>query len=106
MGDKICVVTARVIDLANPVQGTWTIPCDECSELTWISGIWKNKKIDKVICEPCWFRKYKNGDNVACTTEEIIQLSLETLRGKGINVTREEMLKNLEFRIGKEIKII
>lgn len=106
MEDEIAVVTARVIDLANPVSGTWTIPCDECGELTWISGMWKNKKIDHVVCEPCWFKKYKNGDNVACTTEKIIQLSLKTLRDRGINVTREELLENLEFKIGKEIKII
>lgn len=106
MEDKTAVVTKRVIDLANPVPGTWIIPCDECGELTWISGIWKNKKIDKVVCEPCWLTKYKDGDNVACTTEEIIQLALKVLRGRGINVTREKLIKNLENIIGREIKII
>ena len=104
--DKTIVVTARVIDFANPVPGAWTIPCDECGELTWISGLWKDKKIDKIVCEHCWFKNYKNGDNVACTTEEIIQLALKTIRDRGINVTRWEIIETLEFKIGKEIKIV
>ena len=105
MEDKTTVVTMRVIDLANPVPGTGTRPCDECGELTWISGLWKYKKIDQVVCKPCWLTKYKNRDYVACTNEETIQQALDVLRGRGINVTREEMIEKLEIEIGKEIKI-
>ncbi len=105
MEDKTMVITMRVIDFANPSPGAWTIPCDECGELTWISGLWKDKKIDKIVCEHCWSMKYKDADYVTCTTEEIIQLALKTIRDRGINVTREEMIENLEFKIGKEIKI-
>ena len=105
MADKTTVVTVRVIDVANPVPGAWTIPCDECGELTWISDLWKDKKIDQVLCNPCWLTKYKDADYVACTNEETIQQALEVLRGRGINVTREELIENLEFKIGKEIKI-
>lgn len=105
MDDKTMVVTLRVIDRANPTPGTWTIPCDECGELTWISRIWKGKKIDRVVCEPCFSKKWKDKEYVLCTTEEIIQLALETLRGKGVIVTREEMIENFEMKTGKEIKI-
>lgn len=105
MEDKTMVITMRVIDFANPSPGAWTIPCDDCGELTWISGLWKGKKIDQVVCEHCWSMKYKDEDCVACTTEEIIQLALKVLRGRGINVTREEIIEKLEFKIGKEIKI-
>ncbi len=105
MEDKTMVVTQRVIDRANPAPGTWTISCDECGELTWISRIWKDKKIDRVVCEPCFSKKYKDKEYVACTTEEIIQLALETLRGQGVNATREEIIENFEMKIGKEIKI-
>lgn len=106
MEDKTRLVTMRVVDLANPVPGAWTIPCAECGELTWISRIWKNKKIDQVICKPCWLTKYKDGGYVACTNEETIQLVLIVLRGRGINVTREEIIKNLEITIGRQVKVI
>lgn len=106
MENKTAVVTKRVIDLANPLPGTWTKPCDDCGELTWISGLWKNKKIDQVLCEHCWLTKYKDGDYVACTNEETIQLALKVLRDGGMNVTREEIIENLEMKIGREIKII
>lgn len=104
--DKTMLITMRVIDLANPVAGAWIKSCDECGELTWISGLWKDKKIDGVVCKPCWLTKHKDGDYVACTNEETIQQALEVLRGRGINVTREEMIENLEIYIGKEVKII
>ena len=103
--DKTTVVTVRVIDRANPLAGTWTIPCGDCGELTWISGIWKNKKIDKVVCVPCYSKNYKDGDYVACTNEETIQQALEVLRDRGINVTKEEILENVGIKIGREIKI-
>lgn len=106
MEDKTMVVTMRVIDLANPVHGAWRIPCDECGELTWISSIWKNKKIDQVVCKPCWLTKYNDGDYVTCTTEEIIEQALEMLRGSGMDVTREELLKDMEFGIGRRIKVV
>lgn len=38
--------------------------------------------------------------------EETIQQALEVLRGRDINVTREELIEKLEIEIGKEIKII
>jgi selenophosphate synthetase-related protein len=103
--DKTIVITVRVIDRANPLAGTWTIPCGDCGELTWISGIWKNKKIDKVVCFPCYSKNYKDGDYVACTNEETIQQVLEVLRGRGINVTKEEILEKLGIKIGREIKM-
>lgn len=105
MEDKTMVITMRVVDMANPSPNAWRIPCDECGELTWISGLWKDKKIDRVVCGHCWSIKYKDEDYVACTTEEIIQLALKVLRGRGIHVTREEIIEKLEFKIGKEIKV-
>lgn len=105
MEDKITVVTLRVIDFANPVPGAWTRPCDDCGELTWISGLWKGKQIDQVVCKHCWLTKHKDEDYVACTNEETIQQALEMLRGSGIDITREELIEKLEIEIGKEIKI-
>lgn len=104
--DKTTVVTKRVVDLANPVPGAWTIPCGECGELTWISGLWKNKKMDEIVCEACWLTKYKDADYVACTNEETIQLALNVLRDRGINVTRKKLLKSIEIKIGRQLKII
>lgn len=106
MGDTTTVISMRVIDLANPSPGTVTRPCDDCGELTWISNAWKNKKIDQVICKPCWLKKFKDSDYVACTNEETLQLALKVLRGRGINVTREEIIERLETEIGKKVKII
>ncbi len=106
MENKTMVITMRVIDLANPSPGAWTIPCDECGELTWISGLWKEKKMDRVVCGHCWLTKYKDRDYVACTNEETIRLALNVLRGRGINVTREKLIKDLENKIGKQITII
>ena len=104
--NKTMVVTMRVIDLANPVPGAWTKPCDECGELTWISGLWKDKKIDQVLCKPCWLTNYKDRDYVACATEENIEQALEVLRGRGMEVTPEELLKNIEIEIGRKIKVV
>lgn len=106
MEDEICVVTARVIDLANPVPGTWTIPCDNCGELTWISAMWKNKKIARVLCEPCFFGKHKDGDYTACAFEKNIEQAIEWFRGRGVGVTREELISGIENKIGKKMRII
>lgn len=103
--EKTMVVTLRVIDSAIHLPDSWTIPCGDCGELTWISSAWKNKKIDKVICKQCFFEKYKDGDYVACTNDEIIQNVLKALGDMGINVTKEEVLKKTGIKIGKEIHI-
>lgn len=105
MVDEVSVITMRVIDMANPLPGTWTIPCDECRELTWISSIWKNKKIHHVVCKPCWLSKYKNKEHNACVTEETIQQALKKLKKMGIYATREELLEKLEREIEKELKV-
>lgn len=103
--EKKMVVTNRVINSASHLPDSWTIPCGDCGELTWISSVWKNKKIDKVVCLQCFFEKYKGGDYVACTTEDIIQRALKTLGDLGINVTREELIKKTGIKIGKEIHV-
>lgn len=106
MAEEIIVISTRVIDMANPIPGTWTTPCHECGELTWISDFWKDKKIDKVICEPCYFKKYKDGDYNLCAVEENIEQALEWFRGRGMGVTREQLISNIEDKIGKKMKII
>ncbi len=106
MEDEIAVVTVRVIDHANPLPGTWTIPCDDCGELTWISDTWKNKKINRVVCKHCFLTKYMYKDHIPCVTEEIIKKVLEVLRGRGMDVTREEIIKNIEAKFGKGMRII
>jgi len=50
--------------------------------------------------------RYKDENYVACTNEETIQQVLKVLRGRGINVTREEILKNFGIKIGRELHVI
>lgn len=103
--DNTTVVGGRVSDIASPVPGAWTVPCDDCGELTWISSTWKDKKIDRVICKQCYLAKYKDKNYDAFVTEETVQLALKTLHDRGIDITREKLLNDLETFAGRPLKI-
>lgn len=104
--DTIIVMTVRCIDMAAPTDNIDKIPCSECGEMTWISTSFRGKKIDKIVCKPCYAKIYnKDKEYIACTTQECIDDAFEWARQHGINTTKEEMIMKMEDKIGKRIKI-
>jgi predicted RNA-binding Zn-ribbon protein involved in translation (DUF1610 family) len=106
--DQKVLVTMRCIDMVSPTSDVDKVPCSECGEMTWLSAASRKIKFDKIICDPCMFKsgKYKDEDYCACVTEECINDALELLGGRGIKTTREEMVKKMEDKIGKRLKIV
>ncbi len=106
--DQKIIITMRCIDMASPTAEVDKIPCSECGEMTWISAMSRKVKFDKIICEPCFFknRKYEDEDYCACVTEECLNDAFITLENRGIKTTKEEMVKRMEEKIGKKLKIV
>lgn len=106
--DENVVITMRCIDMASPTSDIDKVPCSECGEITWISTSFRGKKIDKIICENCFFKsgKYKDEDYYACVTEECLNDAFTVLESRGIMTTKEEMIMIMEEKIGKKLKII
>lgn len=107
MGRETVVVTMRCIDMLSPDPYVGKVPCAECGEMTWLSRNFKGQKIDKILCLKCFEDKY-NGDDeyVALAKEESIEDALKLLELSGIKTTREEIIKVVENKIGKKIKIV
>lgn len=104
--DIIVVMTVRCIDMAATTENIDKRPCTECGEMTWISTSFRGKKIDKIVCQPCYNKIYgKDKEYIACTTQECIDEAFEWAIQHGINTTKEEMIMNMEDKIGKSIKI-
>ena len=112
--DQVVVLTMRCIDMAPSIDNIEKVPCSECGEMTWLSGSWKGKKIDKIVCIKCFYKskEYKSGDYTASVTEECLEeakdyakrnLNIEKLTDKEI---KTEIVVTVEEEIGKEIKII
>lgn len=103
------VVTVRCIDMAAPFVDTWKRVCDMCGEMTWISASWIGKKIDKVICEPCWFLycKDENDINICITKANLEEFREWSKIYYGYEkVTIKEAVKMMEMKTGKKIKIV
>ncbi len=104
--DIIVVMTVRCIDMAATTENIDKIPCTECGEMTWISTSFRGKKIDKIVCKPCYDKIYHNEkEYFACTTQECLDEAFEWAKQHGINITKEEMVMKMEDNIGKSIKI-
>lgn len=104
--DIIVVMTVRCIDMAAPTENIDKKPCTECGEMTWISTSFRDKNIDKIVCQPCYNKIYpKEKEYIACVTQECIDEAFEWAKRHGINTTKEEMIMNMEDQIGKSIKI-
>lgn len=106
--DENVVITMRCIDMSSPTSDIDKVPCSECGEITWISTSFRGKKIDKIICEKCFFKsgKHKDKDYYACVTEECLNDAFTVLESRGINTTKEEMVRRMEEKIGKKLKIV
>jgi predicted RNA-binding Zn-ribbon protein involved in translation (DUF1610 family) len=106
--DQKVLVTMRCIDMVSPSSDVDKVPCSECGEMTWLSASSRNIKFDKIICDSCMIKsgKYKYEDYYACVTEECINDALELLGGRGIKTTKEEMVRMMEEKIGKRLKIV
>ncbi len=106
--DENIVVAMRCIDMVPHASIIDKKPCSECGEMTWISVSLRNKDIDRVVCDHCFFKneKYKDKDNLACVTEECLNDAFEYLRDSGYNTTKEDMLDVIEKKIGKKIKVV
>lgn len=106
--DTQVVVTIRCIDMASPISNVDKVPCSECGEMTWVSVSFRNKKIDKVVCEPCFFKNdiYKHKDSHACVTEECLNEAFNWAKQSGYKVTKEDMIKNMEEKIGKKLTVV
>lgn len=105
--NEVTVVTMRCIDMSAPHFDSWKSVCHVCGEMTWISASWKDKRIDRIVCEPCWFSKCKDRENVnVCVTERNLNEFLEWCKRHNKRSTREEAIKLMEWRTGKKIKIV
>lgn len=114
---EITVVTVRCIDMVAPHIDSWKRVCSMCGFDTWISASWKDKRIDRIVCEPCYLTNYKDRDDVnICVTEKNIDEFLEwTERYYGKRSTREEAIRFMELKLSewkktrvgiKKIKIV
>jgi hypothetical protein len=106
--DESVVIAMRCIDMASPTSDVDKGQCSECGEITWISTSFRGKKIDKIICENCFFKsgKHKDEDYHACVTEECLNDAFIALESRGIKTTKEEMVRRMEENIGKKLKIV
>ena len=111
--EKINIVSVRCSDL-KVATGTRSFkrPCSKCGMDTWISPTFdnedKNGRIDKIICERCFFEseEYKRGDYVANVKEESVMEAVNHLKGRGILKSPDEIVKKMEDKTGKKLKII
>lgn len=106
--DQKIIITMRCVDMASPTSDVDIVPCSECGETTWLSAGSRNVKFDKIICEQCFFKsgKHKEEDYCACVTEKCLNDALAALYSLGINITKEEMIRRMEEKIGKKLEII
>lgn len=106
--DQKVIITMRCIDMTSPTSDVDKAPCSECGEITWISTSFRKIKFDKIICENCFFKsgKHKDEDYYAYSTEECINDALAALESLGIKTTKEEMIRKMEEKIGKKLKIV
>src|SRR3990167_1424555 len=106
--DQEIIVTMRCIDMASPTSDVDKVPCSECGEMTWLSVSGRKMKFDKIICESCFFKsgKHKDGDYHAYVTNECLNEAFTTLESRGIRTTKEEMIRRMEEKIGKKVKIV
>ena len=106
--DQKVVITMRCIDMTSPTSDVDKVPCSECGEMTWLSVSSREMKFDKIICEACFFKsgKHKDEDYYACVTEECLNDALAALESYGIKTTKEEMVRRMEEKIGKKLKIV
>ncbi len=106
--DESVVITMRCIDMASPTSDVDKTSCSECGEITWISTSFRGKKIDKIICENCFFKsgKHKDQEYYPCVTEECLNDAFTALERRGIKTTKEDMIRRMEDKIGKKLKII
>lgn len=106
--DQSIVITMRCIDMVPRTSNIDKVPCSECNEMTWISTSFRDKKVDKIICEHCFLKsgRHKDEDYHACVTEECIIEALSQLENSGLKTTRKEMVKKMEKKIGKKIIVI
>lgn len=113
--DEIVVITVRCIDMASPRNDSDKIKCDICGEMTWVSHSWRGKKIDKIICENCFYNseEFKKDEFKANVTSKSLQEYTDWARRYyhiSSFITDEEIkndiLRRFEMKIGKKIKII
>ena len=116
--DETIIITVRCIDMASPRSDSDKIKCDMCGEMTWISHSWKSwkgKKIDKVICEKCFYNseQFKNNKFGAGITSENLQEYVDWAR-EYYNIPsfitdkeiKDDILRKFGKKIGKKINIM
>lgn len=104
--DIIVVMTIRCIDMAAHIDNVDRKPCSECGEMTWISKSFRGKNIDKIVCQTCSDKIYgKDKEYSLCTTQECLDEAFKWTKQHGTDTTKEEMIRNMEDKIGKSIKI-
>lgn len=113
--DEIVVITVRCIDMASPHNDSDKIKCGVCGEMTWVSHSWRGKKIDKIICEKCFYNseEFKKDEFKANVTSKSLQEYTDWARQYyhiPSFITDEEIkndiLRKFGKKIGKDIKII
>lgn len=111
--DEVAVITVRIIDMASPSDDTEKRLCSLCGEMTWLSNNWKGKKIDKIICEKCFYysEEYKKKEINPKVTEECLESAIKKIRRLyDLKETDEEIKDRLmiefEKKIGKKIEIL
>lgn len=106
--EESAIVTVRCTDMIRPVSDAVKVPCSDCGEIVWLSLSSRNIKFDKIICEQCFFNneKQKDEDYSACITEDCINDALKSLERRGVNTTKEELIKKTEEKIGKKLTIV
>ena len=107
--EEVIVVTARCSDIAPHFEDIDQIPCSKCGEMTWLSNSWRGKRIDKIICEPCFENeKYEDNDYSFRVTEKCLDDAIEVIHShydkKGsYDSIRKKIIDKMERRLGRQI---
>lgn len=111
--DEVAVITVRIIDMAPPSDDTEKRLCSVCGEMTWLSKHWKGKRIDKIICEKCFYdsEEYKKKEINPKVTEECVESAIKKIRmlynlKDTDDEIRERLMIEFEKKIGKKIEIV
>ena len=109
--DTVVVVSFGCQFIDKPIPGSLIRNCDDCGTDVWIAPSWQGKKIDRIVCMKCYEEnvgensyKGKKEDIVTCISEEQIkEFNLYSKQRNGYTMTKDEILRALEKKLGRKV---
>ncbi len=110
--EETIVVSVRCIDTTAYDNDVDKTACAEYGEMVWLSSSWREKTVNKIICEHCFKKeKYQKLNYSANVTEECLNNAIELIRRhfddkKKKKDIREEVIKIMEKKLDKKVNVI